>query len=125
MFYMDKSGAMHMTKGDYVVFRPELKVEGTGEAYVLGAQDTLTFTVRALPDEGSAAISAYTSAPGSADIVIMPEDTAKAAPGVYSADLQINYDGHLPRTFWPEGNKVKVKGKAENFRNFVLEAEVG
>lgn len=124
MFYIDDDGVMHMTKGDYISFTPEITFDTSGEAYTLGENDTLTFTVRELPDRNSPAIIQYTTPPGVARIVIMPADTAGAQPGRYSADVQINFDGYLPRTIWPTDNTRKQSGRVSNFRNFILEAEV-
>jgi len=124
MFYIDGDGVMHMTKGDYIAFEPEIAFENNGETYKLGENDTITFTVRALPDKGSTAIIRYTTPPGVSRIVIMPGDTENAEPGKYSADMQLNFDGYLPRTIWPTDNARKQSGKTSNFRNFILEAEV-
>lgn len=119
-----KDNVMYMTRGDYVKFVPEFENED-GTAWEMGENDTVTFTVRALPSLDSAPVICYISAPGTADIIIMPEDTAGAEPGKYSADMQVNHDGILPETVWPTVDlDSKASGKVKNYKNFIIMSEV-
>lgn len=95
MFYVEEQ-AIYLTRGDSAEVSIDLTTEG-GENYELGADDTLTLTVRKEPTATSAVIFAKTVT-GSGVISITPEDTRDAEIGQYSAGghaLVISRDGGL------------------------------
>ena len=92
MFYVEDQ-AIYLTRGDSAEVSIDLTTEG-GEAYDLGASDTLTLTVRKEPAATSKVIFAK-SVTGSGVISITPEDTRNAEIGQYSADIQLTTADHL------------------------------
>ena len=120
MFYVEDQ-AIYLTRGDSAEVSIDLTTEG-GEAYDLGANDTLTLTVRKEPTATSAVIFAK-SVVGSGVIPIAPEDTREAEVGQYSADIQLTTADGEVHTVYPrlEG---KARYRERNFKNFVLMPEV-
>ena len=103
----------------------EVNLQLGGESVDVGEFETLTLSVRALPDAASLPVFVSTSAPGSNRIVINHADTADADYGEYSADIQILMADGKRKTVWPvleEGNIPKAKNK--NLKNFVILPEV-
>ena len=120
MFYVEDQ-AIYLTRGDSAEVSIDLTTEG-GEAYDLGAGDTLTLTVRKEPTATSAVVFAK-SVKGSGVIPIAPEDTRGAEVGQYSADIQLTTADGEVHTVYPrlEG---KARYRERNFKNFVLMPEV-
>ena len=120
MFYVEDQ-AIYLTRGDSAEVSIDLTTEG-GEAYDLGANDTLTLTVRKEPTATSAVIFAK-SVVGSGVIPIAPEDTREAEVGQYSADIQLTTADGEVHTVYPrlEG---KARYRERNFKNFMIMPEV-
>lgn len=122
MFYVE-DGGIYLTRGDDAVLTVEEILAGDGTAYELRPGDVLTLTVRAIPSADSEAIVKIDGAPGGNRIPIRHEDTASAAPGRYSADVQLTTAEGLRLTVWPRlegGAAYQVK----NFNNFIIMPEV-
>lgn len=120
MFYVEDQ-AIYLTRGDNAEVSIDLTTEG-GEAYDLGASDTLTLTVRKEPTATSAVIFAK-SVTGSGVVTITPEDTQDAEVGQYSADIQLTTADGEVHTVYPrlEG---KSRYRERNFKNFIIMPEV-
>lgn len=120
MFYVEDQ-AIYLTRGDSAEVSIDLTTEG-GEAYDLGANDTLTLTVRKEPMATSAVIFAK-SVVSSGVIPIAPEDTREAEIGQYSADIQLTTADGEVHTVYPrlEG---KARYRERNFKNFMIMPEV-
>ena len=120
MFYVEDQ-AICLTRGDSAEVSIDLTTEG-GEAYDLGASDTLTLTVRKEPAATSKVIFAK-SVTGSGVITITPEDTGNAEIGQYSADIQLTTADGEVHTVYPrlEG---KARYRERNFKNFIIMPEV-
>lgn len=120
MFYVEDQ-AIYLTRGDSAEVSIDLTTEG-GEAYDMGASDTLTLTVRKEPSATSTVIFAK-SVTGSGVITIIPEDTQDAEIGQYSADIQLTTADGEVHTVYPrlEG---KSRYRERNFKNFIIMPEV-
>lgn len=120
MFYVEDQ-AIYLTRGDSAEVSIDLTTEG-GEAYDLGASDTLTLTVRKEPVATSKVVFAK-SVQGSGAIPIAPEDTRNAEIGQYSADIQLTTADGEVHTVYPrlEG---KARYRERNFKNFIIMPEV-
>lgn len=110
---------IYLTRGDDAEI--EVSITDTdGTVYEMADGDVLTLTVRALPDAESPVV--FTVRSDSTRIVITHADTADAAVGRYSADVQLTASG-LRRTVWPDlegSSRYSVK----NLKNFVVMPEV-
>ena len=120
LFYVEEQ-AIYLTRGDSAEVSIDLTTEG-GENYELGADDTLTLTVRKEPTATSAVIFAK-SVTGSGVFTITPEDTRNAEVGQYSADIQLTTADGEVHTVYPrlEG---KARYRERNFKNFIIMPEV-
>lgn len=120
MFYVEDQ-AIYLTRGDSAEVSIDLTTE-SGETYDLGANDTLTLTVRKEPSSTSTVIFAK-SVTGSGVIPITPEDTRDSEIGQYSADIQLTTADGEVHTVYPrlEG---KARYRERNFKNFVIMPEV-
>lgn len=120
MFYVEDQ-AIYLTRGDSAEVSIDLTTE-SGETYDLGANDTLTLTVRKEPTATSTVVFAKSVA-GSGVIPIAPEDTREAEVGQYSADIQLTTADGEVHTVYPrlEG---KARYRERNFKNFVIMPEV-
>lgn len=118
MLFVEEN-VIYITKGDDAGLDVTITDEN-GEAYAMQDGDTLTLTVRQLPEATSPKIFAVTSA--SSRIVLSAQDTAGAEVGQYSADIQLNSSGRV-RTVWPmlDGRERRT---VRNFKNFVIMPEV-
>ena len=93
--------------------------------YTMQPGDTLTLTVREMPDAESPVLMQIISAPGSNRIPIAHADTAQLNPGKYSADIQLHTQDGLRKTVWPDYDpSTSTRYKARNMQNFVLISEV-
>ena len=120
VFYVEDQ-AIYLTRGDSAEVSIDLTTEG-GEAYDLGASDTLTLTVRKEPSATSKAIFAK-SVTGSGVISITPEDTQDAEVGQYSADIQLTTADGEVHTVYPQ-LEGKARYRERNFKNFIIMPEV-
>lgn len=120
MFYVEDQ-AIYLTRGDSAEVSIDLTTEG-GEAYDLGASDTLTLTVRKEPVATSKVIFAK-SVTGSGVISITPEDTRDAEIGQYSADIQLTTADDEVHTVYPQ-LEGKARYRERNFKNFIIMPEV-
>lgn len=117
MLYIDDD-RVYITRGDDASLDVTLTTE-SGDAYEMQDGDVLTLTVRRTPADTDA-VARITSA--SAHILIGHEDTAEAAVGEYSADIQL-LSGGKRITIWPRLSGINRRTEA-NFRNFVIMPEV-
>ena len=117
-----EDGAVYLTRGDDAVLDVQLAA-ADGTACELQDGETLTLTVRELPSAEAAVLFSSTSVPGSTRIVINAADTAQAAPGRYSADIQLNTADGRRHTVWPELEGSK-RYTVRNLKNFVVMPEV-
>lgn len=119
MFYIEDN-VIYITKGDYGSIMLDL-YDGEGVPYVMQEGDEVELTVRAQPTSTSEVVLSSTST--GPLIEIQPEDTASAATGEYSADIQLSLADGKIFTFWPrlEGD-ARIKNR--NFKNFVIMPEV-
>lgn len=122
MFYIEDD-AIYLTRGDDAVLTVEEILAGDGTAYELRPGDVLTLTVRAIPSADSEALVKIDGAPGGNRIPIRHEDTASAAPGRYSADVQLTTAEGLRLTVWPK-LEGRAAYRAKNFNNFIIMPEV-
>ena len=122
MFYIEDD-AIYLTRGDDAVLVVEEIIAGDGTAYDLRPGDVLTLTVRAIPSADSEALLRIDGAPGGNRIPIRHEDTADAAPGRYSADVQLTTAEGLRLTVWPK-LEGRAAYRAKNFNNFIIMPEV-
>lgn len=120
VFYVEDQ-AIYLTRGDSAEVSIDLMTE-SGEVYDLGANDTLTLTVRKEPSSTSTVIFAK-SVTGSGVIPITPEDTRDSEIGQYSADIQLTMADGEVHTVYPrlEG---KARYRERNFKNFIIMPEV-
>lgn len=116
---------VYLRRGDDEALDVEVKVDGVDTD--IGETETLTLTVRELPDAGSPVIFESTSAPGSKRIVINHADTADAEYGQYSADIQLLTADGYRKTIWPDidvDNPPNPYALQNNFGNFIILPEV-
>lgn len=114
-----EDNVVYITKGDDAALDVSIFTEN-GTPYAMQDGDTLTLTVRQLPDITSPVVLSVNSATNR--IVLSAEDTRDAEVGRYSADVQFNTGGRV-RTVWPvlEG---RARRSVANFKNFVIMPEV-
>lgn len=117
-----EEGVIYLTRGDDAVIDVQV-TNIAGEDYTMQTGDTLTMTVRDVPDSGSPVILAVTSAKGEARIIIDGDETAEINPGQYSADIQLNTQDGKRYTIWPELEGAS-RYKVSNFKNFVIMPDV-
>lgn len=116
-------GVIYMVRGDDESL--EVNLQLGGESVDVGEFETLTLSVRALPDVASLPVFVSTSAPGSNRIVINHADTADAAYGEYSADIQLLMADGKRKTVWPVLDEENIpKARNRNLKNFVILPEV-
>ena len=119
--------AIWLVRGDDERIEVPLYVDSSGELvpYEMRPGDSLTLTVRDVPDAASPIILQVTSAPGQTVIPIRHADTKDLPLGRYSADIQLCTADGLRKTVWPDfeaGNSNRWR--ARNTRNFYLVSEV-
>lgn len=120
MLFVEEN-VIYLTKGD----DGKLPVNVTigDEPYELSEFDTLTITVREVPDAESPVLLQIETVPGSNRIVFNSADTKGIAPGEYSADIQLTDGGGRKYTIWPKlEGKLRYNGR--NYKNFVIMPEV-
>lgn len=117
---------IYMYRGDDEVLEVDI-TNSAGEAVEVGEGETVTITVRELPDRESEVVFASTSVPGSNRIIIRHEDTTNAEPGQYSADIQLLTADGMRKTIWPAidpKDPPKVATQGMNRGNFIILSEV-
>lgn len=117
-----EDGIIYLTRGDDAVLQMDIAA-ADGAVYPMQAGDTLTLTVRELPDGEAAALFLSDSVPGSSRIVIRSADTAGIEPGRYSADIQLNTADGRRHTVWPELEGSR-RYTVRNLKNFAIMPEV-
>ena len=110
---------VYLTKGDDAEIEVNIR-DGDGNDYEMQDGDTLTLTVRELPDFSSNVVFAITSTTNR--IPISHADTDNADVGRYSMDIELITSG-LHRTIFPTLEK-DARARVKNFRNFVIMPEV-
>lgn len=122
MLYVENN-TVAITQNDDAVL--EITVEDDdGIEYALGETETLTLTVRLIPDETSDVLLSITGAPGSNRIPIRGADTIDIPPGRYSMDVQLNRSDGTRFTVIPDDMEPDERHKIKNWRNFVVMPEV-
>ena len=108
---------IYLTKGDDAAIEMTI-TDSMGQPYTMQEGDTLTLTVRGLPDDSSPVLLTATSV--TSTIVIPSSDTSSLTVGEYSCDVQLkNAAGHR-YTLYPTTLYSKVK----NWKNFIIMPEV-
>lgn len=117
-----EDGVIYLTRGDDATIDVQMN-NLDGDIYYMQPQDTLTLTVRGAPSEDSPIVFSVNSISGSNQLIINSSDTANAAPGQYSADIQLTTQDSKRYTVWPdlEGN---ARYRTSNIKNFVIMPEV-
>lgn len=116
-------GKIYMVRGDDDGIN--VVVMGADGEITLNADETLTLTVRELPDKGSPIIFQTTSAPGSNRVIIVNADTKDAEFGYYSADIQMMTSEGLRKTVWPVIDENNIpRPVVRNLKNFIILPEV-
>lgn len=110
---------IYLTRGDDAEIEITI-TDGDGASYTMVEGDTLTLTVRALPDADSPVV--FTVTADAPRLVLSHADTAGADVGKYSADIEL-ISGGFRRTVWPKLDEG-ARGKSRNFKNFVIMPEV-
>lgn len=110
---------IYLTRGDDAEIEIAI-TDGDGAAYAMQDGDTLTLTVRSLPDAGSPVVFSVTS--DTPRLILSHADTADADVGKYSADVEL-ISGGFRRTVWPTLDEG-ARGKVRSFKNFVIMPEV-
>ena len=122
MLYIDDS-IIYITQNDDAAIDVIMTLNDNSK-YVMSSTETLTLTVRAMPDISSSVLLSITSMPGSNRIVIRGEDTANVLPGRYSMDVQLNRDDKTKYTVIPNNIAAADRHKVRNWKNFVIMPEV-
>ena len=126
MIFVDKMAdgnkLINLTVGDDAAIEISLTTDD-GEAYEMGENEYLIFTVREKASEDSPIMFELESEKGSNEIVIAHDDTKDFMPGYYSAEVQFMSEDGKRITVWPKpiGNGKISQG---NRKNFCLMAEV-
>lgn len=116
-----KDGIIYLTRGDSASLSVSL-TDQSGTAYTMQTGDTLTLTVRAMPNDESEVVLHKVST--SSTITIDHDDTKDEDIGQYSADIQLTLtDGHV-FTVWPVLDEKKMKTDKSSWKNFWLTPEV-
>lgn len=110
---------VYLTRGDDAEIEVNIR-DGDGNDYEMQDGDTLTLTVRELPDLSSNVV--FTVASSTNRIPISHADTDNADVGRYSMDIELITSG-LRRTIFPTLEK-DVRSRVRNFRNFIIMPEV-
>ena len=113
-----ENNKIYMVRGDDEVLAVAL------DGYEMAAGDMLTLTVRETPTADSQVLLQISGAPGSNRIVISHADTAEAAYGAYSADVQLLTADGLRKTVWPTNITDPSRLRAANMKNFMIVNEV-
>ena len=111
-----------LTKGDSAVLQVNC-VTAADEEYEPEEGDVFILTVKRLPSADSPVLLSVRSAPGSARIVLAPEDTRDIPAGLYSADIELRTEDGAVYTVFPTLDAVP-RGRTANYRNFDLRSEV-
>ena len=109
-----------ITKGDDAKFKMAVS-DSNGTEYEFQTGDKLVLTVRELPDSSSEAI--FTVESSTNELTLSHSDTANAAVGRYSADIQLLTADGMRYTVWPslEGSSMY---SIRNLKNFIIMPEV-
>lgn len=110
---------IHIFRGDAKTIRVFDIVDAEGKPYALQPGDTLTLTVRQVPDPDNYPALLEASS-GSEYIYLSGEATSKLPAGKYSYDVQLTTAGGEPHTLIPDDPKL---GRAVNWKNFWVEGE--
>lgn len=122
MLYIEEN-AIYITQNDDVALDINMTLED-GSQYQMTENETLTMTVRKLPEETSDVLIAINSIAGSNRIVIQGIDTQNVPPGQYSMDIQLNRENNTKYTIIPNNVPVSERHKVKNWKNFVVMPEV-
>lgn len=121
MIYVEKD-VIYVTRGDDGEIKVPMETYD-GEAYAMGQDEYLIFSVREQPMASSELLLEIQSEPGSNYIPFTHEDTVDLPTGYYSAEIQLMFSDGQRTTVWPllSGSK---RISTENRRNFCLMTEV-
>ncbi len=113
-----KQNVISLNRGDDAIFGVSITDE-TGEEYLMEAGDTLTFSVRALPEETSPVLLSVTSETDR--ILLRHADTAGIPAGKYSADIRLTRANGDILTVYPV---LETHGRVKPWNNFLVDPEV-
>lgn len=117
-----EDNVIKLTRGDDAVIGVDVTAND-GSTYSMAEGDTLTLTVRELPDPTSAVLMLCKSTSGSNRIIVNHADSADVAAGRYSADIQLTTADGKRYTVWPEP-EGSSQYTNKNLMNFYLMPEV-
>lgn len=118
MLYID-DGVISITQNDDAVIEINIQTS-TGAPFEMAADDTLTMSVREIPNGNSPLLMTINTAPGSNRIILHGADTLGIPPGRYSYDVQLNRADGTRYTVLPDN----ITTIGTNWRNFVVLGEV-
>lgn len=121
MIYVEKD-VIYVTRGDDGEIKVPMETYD-GDAYALGEDEYLIFSVREQPLASSELLLEIQSEPGSNYIPFAHEDTADLPIGYYSAEIQLMLSDGQRTTVWPRLSGSK-RISTDNRRNFCLMTEV-
>lgn len=119
-----EDGKIYIVRGDDEALAVDLTAGDPPEPYALREGETLTLTVRELPDAASPVLLQTAGAPGSNRILIRHDDTAGLDCGQYSADIQLRTAEGLRKTVWPALEADRGRTTIKNLKNFNIASEV-
>lgn len=111
-----EDGKIYLTRGDDASLNVNVSMDGA--AYEMQDSDTLTLTVRELPDKDKAVLLRVESS--TSTLALDHAQTETLSPGKYSADIQLTLSDGKRITVWPEITSHAVK----NWGNFIILPEV-
>lgn len=118
MLFID-DGIISITQNDDAVLEINIQTS-TGDPFVMAADDTLTMSVREIPNGNSPLLMSITTAPGSNRIILRGADTRAIPSGRYSYDVQLNRANGTRFTILPDN----ITSVGNNWKNFVVLGEV-
>lgn len=122
MLYIDNN-AVYITQNDDATLEINMELED-GTQYSMTESETLTLSVRELPDESHEVLICINSLPGSNRIVIQGADTKDVPPGQYSMDIQLNRENNTRYTVIPNNISITERHRIKNWKNFVVMPQV-
>lgn len=91
MLSITEDGTIRLTRGDTARFTVQITNDKTNEPYVIGVDDTLTFSVKKTVNDVEAVLQKTVT--GSDTLYIRPEDTSELSFTKYKYDVQLTTAG--------------------------------
>ncbi len=116
-------GVIDFNKGDTVHLAVDL-VDGSGTAYTLAEGDSLTLTIRELPNSSSPVLLQVANDDGEPSFTITAAQTAELDVGMYSCDIQLAMANGTIVTVYPDLTREQMGKQTKNWKNLIVNAEV-